>query len=340
MEQNPLAVGIKVGTTEPQPQLTEDNIPILNTLGAYVTNQVNPPIPASPVATMIPFLSVSETEPVESILDIFWESSTSGSFIDLNREVIADYAGVSSMSAVVGVFSEDKASGHIFASSLEFEDSAGNQLTLDVMPEISTVRDDTGSDVTLSNLFVIEQDPAEPALKGFRLKTNSTFWYGDPAANVTRYLLSFTTSYSGGQYIDILPDIYTVALKNDNPNNLNFVSTLDATVWTTGQTVTPTFTNLATSIGTFSGDNGSVDVGGKLNELCWSVVETAAPGGSTAVFSIDSSTGVVTVTGGSLSNGAYTITGTLTDAAPACASVATSLSTDCVINFYSRYTSY
>jgi len=36
---------------------------------------------------MEPFLSVSETEPVESNLDIFYESSTSNNFVDLYKSL-------------------------------------------------------------------------------------------------------------------------------------------------------------------------------------------------------------------------------------------------------------
>ena len=91
-----------------QPQLQQPVIgtPIinLNTLGARVTDI---PIPTSPtlrIGCMIPYLSVSETEPVESQLEIFYESSTSGNFVDLNREVIADYGGVSGTTSTAGNF--------------------------------------------------------------------------------------------------------------------------------------------------------------------------------------------------------------------------------------------
>ena len=81
VEQNPLAVGLKVGAEDPQPQLQQPGSPQLNTLGAKVTGIAVPPA-LTDVANMIPFLSVSETLPVESQLEIFYESSTSGNFVD------------------------------------------------------------------------------------------------------------------------------------------------------------------------------------------------------------------------------------------------------------------
>ena len=81
VEINPLAAVIKVGAEESQPQLTQPQGNELNTLGAKVSGSaVPPPPPAVPSAatlfSMVPFLSVSETEPVESQLEIFYESST------------------------------------------------------------------------------------------------------------------------------------------------------------------------------------------------------------------------------------------------------------------------
>jgi hypothetical protein len=45
-------------------------------------------------STMVPSLSVYETEPVTSLLDIFWESSTSGLISDLNEDVLTGFSGI------------------------------------------------------------------------------------------------------------------------------------------------------------------------------------------------------------------------------------------------------
>jgi len=96
VEQNPLAGIIRVGEGVSQPQLiVEGNI--LNTLGAKVAANVLPipnpdpypgaPYPVNNVFCMEPFLSISETEPVESNLDIFYESSTSENFVSLYKQL-------------------------------------------------------------------------------------------------------------------------------------------------------------------------------------------------------------------------------------------------------------
>jgi len=101
-------------------------------LGARVTLN---PVAASGMLTvdgcMTPFLSVSETFAVESQLEIFYESSTSGNFVELNREVVAAYGGVTGTTVFSGSFAETAASGSTIVSSFSFTDSAGNELTLD-----------------------------------------------------------------------------------------------------------------------------------------------------------------------------------------------------------------
>ena len=93
VEENPLAGNFRVGAKKGQPQLVVfDNI--LNTLGAKVVVDVlttSFPEPFAAIAAgtycMEPFLSVSETEPMESNLDIFYESSTSEDFVNLYKQL-------------------------------------------------------------------------------------------------------------------------------------------------------------------------------------------------------------------------------------------------------------
>ena len=95
-EENTFCMGLRVGLQEPQPQLSTPGAPTgasrLNTLGAIVTGstltQIIGPGPGSPgIACMIPFLSVSETTPVTSQIEIFYESSTSDNFVDLYKKL-------------------------------------------------------------------------------------------------------------------------------------------------------------------------------------------------------------------------------------------------------------
>ena len=52
----------------------------------------NPNIPNT-AANMLPFLAVYETEPFESLIDIYWETTSEGLIVDLNADVLSDFGG-------------------------------------------------------------------------------------------------------------------------------------------------------------------------------------------------------------------------------------------------------
>ena len=332
VEQNPLAAGIKIGAEEAQPNLTHPTSPVLFTLGAWVTGVTNPPL-ATNIGCMIPFLSVSETTPVESEIEIFWETSTSGDFVELNKTVLADYAGVGGVSANAASFAEDDTNPTAILQNFKFQDSAGNNLVLDGVPVITQILDNNGNDVTVSSPFIVQQYALGVANRDWEILTNQLFWYG--AASLTKassWSISFQTSYSCPSpcYLDTLTNAITLTLTNIAPDTLEFNSVTDGVIACAATTTG--FTTLSTSFGTFTGKNGSVDTINDTEELCWTLALTTFPVGSTAVFAIDGTTGAVTKTSGTLVNGTYRITATLTDAAAGCVTSVGSLSSTCFVN--------
>ena len=284
---------------------------------------------------MYPYLAVSETEPVESQLEIFYESSTSGNFVDLNRLVISDYAGVSGTTVTTGNFDEDEPSGTVIITAFSFTDSAGNELTLDGVPTITQVLDKWGNDVT--GIFSI--DSTVPfAYDDFNIITNTDFAYLksiDPT-HANEWTISFQTSYLAGEFVDNLTNQITIDLNNIAPTIGGFTpaQTTDLTQLgieqacskpggTAGYNTTMTgivgqFTNVV---------NGSVDAARNTDELCYSLSLDSAPVGSTSVFSIDQS-GNVSITSGTV-NGSYVFTCTVTDASPSCSNDPGSLTATC-----------
>ena len=332
VEQNPLAAGIKIGAEEAQPNLTQPTDRVLFTLGAWVTSVANPPA-ATNIGCMIPFLSVSETTPVESELEIFWESSTSGDFVELNKTVLADYAGVGGVSATAASFAEDDTNPTAILQNFKFQDSAGNNLILDGVPVITQILDNNGNDVTVSSPFIVQQYGPGVVNRDWEILTNQLFWYG--AASLTKassWSISFQTSYSCPSpcYLDTLTNAITLTLTNVAPDTLAFTSVTDGAIACGAST--SGFTTLSTSFGTFTGKNGSVDTLNDTEELCWTLALTTFPVGSTAVFAIDGTTGAVTKTSGTSVNGTYRITATLTDAAASCVTSVGSLSSTCFID--------
>lgn len=324
VEQNPLAVGLKVGAEDPQPQLQQPGSPQLNTLGAKVTGIAVPPA-LTEVANMIPFLSVSETLPVESQLEIFYESSTSGNFVDLNREVTAGYGGITSATVVSASFDEDEPSGTTIITAFSFTDSAGNELTLQGVPAITAITDGNGT--ALPGIFNIVQNGGTPL--DFDIQTNQLFAFLAPSGALlgsNKFFISFTTTYNNGveTFVDNLPNLIEINLNNIKPSIGGFTPAygVDAGVELACGAVggatgyDPTMTGI---LGQFTnGVNGSADPTQNTDELCWSLTVDAEPVGSTANFKIDQCTGELEITGGTAVNGDYDFTATLTDAAPGC----------------------
>ncbi len=332
-EQAPIAMGLKIGAEESQPQLTQAGSPQLNTLGAKVTANVFGAGQGTNDGCMVPFLSVSETSPVESLLEIFYESSTAGNFIDLNKQVTADYAGVSGTTATTGSFGEDTVSGTAIITAFSFTDSAGNSLTLNSIPTITQVLDGNGVDVT--GAFAIVQNGGTPL--NFDIDTNQLFWYGkETPSKSNTFTLSFQTSYTTGSetFNDVLNNQITITLNNVVPVIAGFTPSVGpdaATQQICGKAGGSSgYDTTVTNFGQFTGGkNGSADPGSDTLELCHSLTVLSAPGGSTAVFEIDFQTGVVTKTSGTLVNGTYSFECTLTDAASSCVSSTGSLQTTC-----------
>ena len=336
-EQAPIAMGLKIGAEESQPQLTQATAPQLNTLGAKVTiNTWGVPggVPMGAVdGCMTPFLSVSETEPVESQLEIFYESSTSGNFVTLNTQVVNEYAGVSGTTVTTGSFAENAANPSNIITSFSFTDSAGNQLTLDSVPTITQVIDGNGIDVT--GVFTIRSTGGGASLVDFDIQTNQLFWYGaETGSKSNEFQISFETSYNSGAFIDTLNNQITISLTNIAPTIGGFTPSVGpdaATEKTCGGTSIGYDTTTSGSFGQFTnGVNGSADVTNNTEELCYTLTTISSPVGSTALFSIDSTTGVVTLDSGITVNGDYEFQATLTDATnPICTPSVGSLTTTC-----------
>ena len=104
LESNPLVARIS----------TTNNIGV-----TAASNGTAPPYPSNP-NNMLPFLSIYETKPEYSLLDIFWETSTSGLISDLNTDVLTGYDGANGISEI---------SWSSFAEDLDPNDSVDKFIT-------------------------------------------------------------------------------------------------------------------------------------------------------------------------------------------------------------------
>ena len=122
------------------------------------------------------YLAVYETEPVESLLDIFWETSTTGLISDLNNSIINGSSGAASFSGLnPSPFTEGlEEGGEIFSAPFSMLDNFGQIVpsseineTLEIVgvtngltPAVNVDQYFTLTQVGTSNLFNIEATTA------------------------------------------------------------------------------------------------------------------------------------------------------------------------------------
>jgi hypothetical protein len=139
---------------------------------------------------MVPFLAVYETNPTESLLDIFWETSTTGLISDLNWDVLTGYDGPVALTDDEFEFWEDQDPEGIESGTGDadsrwittsfFPISNLGILLNDTTLDSFTVEDLNGNIKT--SLFEVIQNttPLDPAQGSYRIRiaTTSNFVFG------------------------------------------------------------------------------------------------------------------------------------------------------------------
>jgi len=175
---------------------------------------------ASPPYDILPRLAVYETEPVESLLDIYWETSTTGLISDLNELISTTFTGVISLSPVSVDFREDvyyTASPTAITSKFTALDATGGNAS-GVIAKISQVVDTNGTGTTIQTdltpladrTFTLNQTPGPP-FDEFEIICNKDFTYistsGGPTG-VDIYVITIETTLGGNTtYHDITVDL-------------------------------------------------------------------------------------------------------------------------------------
>lgn len=237
-------------------------------------------------------LAVYETSPVESKLDIYWETSTAGLISELNTAI--EEGSTQSLGDLNGwnfTLSESAAPGTITSTGFTFDNILGD----DIIPDtVSIANVTTGTNVDVTDKFVLE---ATGTPGTYRIKTAPAkyFYYGFNAALAESY--EFTINATVGYPIISKNYTRTGALSN----------------------VLPTITNKPTAtinkaigdidVYDFNGVNGSNTSGPySTSDLSWSVTGNSA-------FTITSA-GVLQDLSG-LVEGTFNLTVTLTEASGA-----------------------
>jgi hypothetical protein len=235
-------------------------------------------------------LAIYETEPFDSRLDIYWETTTSGIISELNQQILDGSGAPSDISDWNFALNESFALGSIVANNFYFSDVNGSIIIVPL------------SDVSLNVLNTLNEsrnDWFELEASGFdkfRIKTTDYFYYGYNANILESYTFNFTINTTSPT------PITTYITKLGNLSNIT--PTIIEPLPESTLTVPPGQINIYNFYG-INGSNSSGGVDG--NDLTWSLIDTSSD------FSI-TPTGLLQQPSGSISSGLYPVTVRLTDA--------------------------
>lgn len=143
---------------------TEKSIgqPNIDTPDPNATPVVNPSQPYN----MLPYLAIYETDPVESLLDIYWETSDAGLIVDLNAEVASTNGNVTGFSGLTWEFDENTAApSQPVTSFFTPVDNQGQTIVAGITAQLTSQSNPNG-DV---ELFALVAAPPGPEFGNFQI---------------------------------------------------------------------------------------------------------------------------------------------------------------------------
>lgn len=270
---------------------------------------------------MSPFLGVYETAPVTTALDLFWETSTTGYISDLNADILTGSDAIIGYTNLGFEFNEDQdyeGAGNTTGASnspwitewFDFVDKTGSIInSIDNVVFSAANRD--GQNLTSSFELIRETNISDPNYLKYRIKIlNSNFYYGTNFATYGSFIFTFQITHT------VLSTTYNPIISTIS--EVLQISNAYPIVTSPSANVTPVY-NLTNSplIGPIIdviGKNGSFSTisSDYLSDLYW-MYDPIGPS-YYGYFSVNSSTGDVSVTNSNIPIGVYDLRLKLQDA--------------------------
>ena len=214
IETNPLIA--RISTTE-------------KSIGATVNDNT------SSSSNMLPFLAIYETAPVESFLDIYWETSSEGLIVDLNTDIASSNSGAVAFSAIGWDFTEATTTGTTVSAFFQPIDNTGATYVATPTAELVSAINGVAGNV---DFFQLNAGAVGTANEGkFQLEyTGAGIVYTEssPLVDIYTFVIRVTTSTGDISDIQIGGEIGGVgALKNLQPSFgtiANKVKTINSSV--------------------------------------------------------------------------------------------------------------
>jgi hypothetical protein len=265
--------------------------------------------------TMAPYLSIVETEPVDSLLQLFYETTTAGLIADLNADVETGFDGVSQLSALSYSQTEGMAANTDVTAVFYPQNNQGSNFANTQIAQVAiTVVNGAGTTIATGNVTYDGSTFTENVGGGsqFKIKTSGTGYKIETLVNTFNYSAAGYNDGTAGTVDRSSKEVYnytfvftTVANSGGDTSTILFtgeLTNLDP-VFVDGTSLPDVVVSAGDNVGvTRQGYNGSI-TNSNLG-LRYSIV-SQSPG---SYFSIaDNTTGVVTKVANSTPLGVYTL---------------------------------
>ena len=258
-----------------------DTNPLISRLASSNAGTTN--IGVLTVNLTTPFLSIVETEPVESLLQLFYETSTAGLIADLNADINTGFDGVAALSALSYSHNEGMAANTDITAIFYPQNNQGSNFSNTNISAVSmTVTDATNTTRATGNL-------ADGFTGDFKLITSGTGYKLQTAVNT--FIYSNAGYETNGDSKEVYTFTFTWTTVGGDTSSTVATGSLTnlAPVFVAGSSLPNVTVSAGDATGvTRNGYNGSAT--NSAAQLKYSIV-SQSPG---SYFSVDSTTGVVT----------------------------------------------
>ena len=251
---------------------------------------------------MIPYLSVYETEADESLLDIFWETSTTGLISDLNADINTGYDGPVGFTPLnythfewqnpLGTNPTEGLADSRFITDYFYPKNVSGLPLYNTTMSFASINDGTSASRLAD--FELIKTLTGPETGSYRIAISNSFVFNNNAPLKEAYTFVFNiTDISSGISTTLTT---TGRLSNNSPAFAQ-------------PTYNFNITQNTTTIATLVGDNGSYS--NAITGLQWRIMSGDTTPSS---FSLDPQTGALELTNSTIPLGIYTLNVRLTDA--------------------------
>ena len=258
-----------------------------------------------PSESMVPTLTVYETEAQESLLPIYWETTSEGLIADLNADVLENFPGATDLSNVSWQLEENVSPGQSFTNNIYALSSEGNPIVNATISLESILRGPDNSDITNEGIIVIDiPNSQSPDYGSFNLKVGpaNSLVYRRNSAELDQFVVTVKVIADG------VVSFFTVT--GDLGNNYPSLSSYNDSYVDSASNIIIAARNLGTTV--FNGCNNTEN---QQVDIVFFMQDTPTNANGLPLWTINSNTGEITQVPFSTPEGIYNFKIGIKDAA-------------------------